>query len=732
MNSTSHPVPNLLPRVAPASRPGDQTQRAAHRLGLLAVTVALLAISPQVKAQTTFVGEWKVWHQDPIREYREETTTPPDANDSSIYTEKQQRWIVRLGQSEPILEDYWHVWDVIYPGVVSGTFNDDHWSTALAWSAGLPDINTEARIGTSLVLQLPTTSQGAATAKSLTIFDANNSDNQLTSLAGGTLNLTPLVFNDALRVGVASAGYDPRQSTLTLDGATLTSTGFAKIGVGLPPDAGGELVGTLNLTNNSQWLHPAGLIEIGGGDGRGQLSVDASSLLAGSLLPGAATDPRLVIRPGSYLSAGFASTVRLSELIVDSGHWEAGLLPTGWGAIVNGDLDAGLIHLGESAQGTALLHTNSDARIGQIVIENSSWLELRASASAAAIDIHNGVLYAVTGDLTVGTAGDSGTTTIMTLGRDSGSSGLLGLTGNLPKATVTVHGAVELGRDGHGSMIAHDGTSVTINGDLAIAAYGTGDGELTVSGTVSAQNIQAGTNASDMDYGGSPYSPFPAGMATIRMKGGTLNVTGTSEEVVWPFPNTIHNAGSLKLGSNDLLEGTGTIDFTNPNGGMLLAVGTVAPGLDQTYLDHTGALLIQGDLQLANAQFALTRAFGTLKIDLGGNAAGQFDVLHVTGNADIDGATLEIALVDDYTPPTGATFHFLPVDGLLSGMFASLTDHTGLGLTLADLSLAEGGGLMLTIPVSAIPEVGTILPALGAALAAGWRLRRKWRARQAC
>ena len=69
---------------------------------------------------------------------------------------------------------------------------------------------------------------------------------------------------------------------------------------------------------------------------------------------------------------------------------------------------------------------------------------------------------------------------------------------------------------------------------------------------------------------------------------------------------------------------------------------------------------------------------------------------------------------------------------VLTGMFASLTDHTGLGLTLADLSLAEGGGLMLTIPVSAIPEVGTILPALGAALAAGWRLRRKWRARQAC
>jgi hypothetical protein len=54
-------------------------------------------------------------------------------------------------------------------------------------------------------------------------------------------------------------------------------------------------------------------------------------------------------------------------------------------------------------------------------------------------------------------------------------------------------------------------------------------------------------------------------------------------------------------------------------------------------------------------------------------------------------------------------------------------DHTGLGLTLDDLSIAPGGGLQLIMPVSAIPEAGTIMPALAAALVAVWRLRRKWR-----
>ena len=725
MNSTSRPVPDLFPRVALASRSGDQTRRLFGRSKLFAAAVALLTISPLVQAQTTFVGSWIQYILGIYGEIEE----------YGSYTWDGEPWESQTWSFVGMNDNNNYLFRKIIQPPLLIAQTDNHWNNRNVWTDGVPDGTTDARITKAGSLILPTINETAAVARSLTIFDAGNTNSVIQfELQNGALSLTPTsAFDTALRVGVANANGEHRYNELVLNNSSLTSSGFAEIGKGSGQAGSGELYAKMNIGNGSGWFHPAGLIELGGDGGKGNLWIEDGGLLAGSLLPGAAIDPRLVIRPESFLDVSSTGTVRLSELIVNSGYWEVDIWPASYGVWIAGHLDAGLLHLGESAQGTALLNPYSDARIGQIIIENSSLLRLSvASVSAASIDINDGVLSEEGGNLTVGTAGDPGTTTIMTLGRDSGSSGLLVLTGNLPKATVTVHGAVELGRNGHGSMIAHDGTSVTINGDLAIAAYGTGDGELTVSGTVSAQNIQAGTNGSDMDYGGSPYSPFPAGMATIRMEGGTLNVTGTSEEVAWPFPNTIHNAGSLKLGSNDLLEGTGTIAFTNPNGGMLLAVGTVAPGLDQTYLDHTGALLIQGDLQLANAQSALARAFGTLKIEIGGDTAGLFDVLHVTGNADIDGATLEIALVDDYTPPTGATFHFLPVDGLLSGMFASLTDHTGLGLTLADLSLAEGGGLMLTIPVSAIPEVGTILPALGAALAAGWRLRRKWRARQAC
>ncbi len=733
MNFPACSVRDIFLRVAPASQPGIQTHCLTRRLGFFVAAVALLAISPLAKAQTTFVGSWIQYvpgiYEDSIDEINVQSWSgEPWLRPGYSYIGIRSYNVETIGGGERV--DIYQ-WRRVLQEPAQIPQTDNHWNNANVWTDGVPSGTTDARITKSGSLVLPTINETTAVARSLTVFDADNTNSVMRfELQNGALSLTPTsAFDTALRVGVANANGEHRYNELVLNNSSLTSSGFAEIGKGSGQAGSGELYAKMNIGNGSGWFHPAGLIELGGDGGKGNLWIEDGGLLAGSLLPGAAIDPRLVIRPESFLDVSSTGTVRLSELIVNSGYWEVDIWPASYGVWIAGHLDAGLLHLGESAQGTALLNPYSDARIGQIIIENSSLLRLSvASVSAASIDINDGVLSEEGGNLTVGTAGDPGTTTIMTLGRDSGSSGLLRITGNgLEGATVTVHGAVQLGRDGHASLKVDDGSSMTINGHLSIASNGAGDGELHILGTVSAQNISVGTNASDMDYGGIPDSPSPAGQATLRVEGGTLNVTGTSVEMEWPFPHTIHNAGSLNLGSNDLLEGFGTIAFTSPDGGRLQAIGTVAPGLAWSGYDHTGGLLIQGNLKLSNATFALGRAFGTLKIDLGGNAAGQFDVLHVTGNADIDGATLEISLLDGYAPQPGATFYFLPVDGLLTGMFGTVIDHTGLGLTLADLSLAPGGGVMLTMPVFAIPEVGTILPALGAALLAGWRLRRKWR-----
>jgi len=696
-----------------------------------------------MKAQTTFVGSWMQYVPGIYGDIEEEETPSestynnyenlPADRPGYIYAGKRREWYEASG----IIGDGWRYfiqWRPIIQEADHIPQSDNHWSNPNVWTDGVPDGTTDTRITKAGSLILPTINESAAVARSLTVFDADNTNSVMRfELQNGALSLTPTsVYDTALRVGVANANGEHRYNELVLNNSSLTSSGFAEIGKGSGQAGSGELHAKMNIGNGSGWFHPAGLIELGGDGGKGILWIEDGGLLAGSLLPGAATDPRLVIRPESFLGVNSTGTVRLSEFIVNSGYrnWEVDNWPTSYGVWIAGHLDAGLLHLGESAQGTALLNPYSDARIGQIIIENSSWLRLSvASVSAASIDINDGVLSEEGGNLTVGTAGDPGTTTIMTLGRDSGSSGLLRITGNgLEGATVTVHGAVELGRAGHAVLKVDDGSSMTINGHLSIASNGAGDGELHILGTVSAQNISVGTNTSDMDYGGIPDSPSPAGQATLRVEGGTLNVTGTSVEVEWPFPRTIHNPGSLDLGSNDLLEGFGTIAFTNPAGGRLQSIGTVAPGIAETTFDHTGELLIQGDLNLANAENALGRAFGTLKIEVGGAAAGQFDVLHVTGNADIDGATFDISLVDGYAPQLGDTFYFLPVDGLLTGMFGTVIDHTGLGITLADLSFAEGGGLMLTMPASAVPEPSTYAVFVGlGALGFAWAARRQRR-----
>lgn len=738
--------------------------------------VALLAILPLVKSQTAFVGQWRVWTQDPVYEYRGETTIPPDANNSNIYFEKHQRWNIRLGQSEPVLEDFWHVWDVIVPGVPGGTFTDDRWSTALAWSDGLPDSDTEARVGTSPVIQLPDSNQSAATAKSLTIFDADN-DGQSVGLAGGTLNLTPLVFNEALRVGVASASPgQSRSSTLTLDGATLTSVGFAKIGVGLPAGAGGALVGSMNLDNNSQWLHPAGLIEIGGGTGQGWLSVASGSLLAGSLLPGAATDPRIIIRPGSNFTAQATSVVRLSELLVNSGRWEAGYPPVSWGANIFGTFDAGLLHLGESTQGTAYAYSSSNAKFGQVLIERSSWLELWGAAAADTIGVRDGVLIAA--NLTVGNTGSElGGSRIFDLAPAAGNLAVLIVTG--ANNAVTVRGRAILGGYGAASVNITNGGVLDIRGSTTFGEGGSSPGEPFGSGTVwvsgagsvfRVQNLEAGYN-----YGDYRGAPSPLGLITVGW-GGRVEVTGYINGDGWSaLPDAEGNytqgptieAGRMTLGKNGTLDilaggqlaftdptnGTsvrqyGTQSFTNSGvikgggttaadleggshidfgvlGGELVNTGTIAPG------HSAGWLSIHGDLSFEDPM-SFSGGNGRLLIELGGTTAGSgYDVLEILGDVDLSGGTVEFSFINGFAPVAGTTFYFMPVSGSLTGMFDSLVDHTGLGLTLADLSIATGGGLQLIMPVSAIPEVGTILPSLAAALVAGWRLRRKWRRRQA-
>jgi len=753
MNSTSRPVPDLLPCVASAARLGIQTRRPTRRLGLLAAAVALLAISPLAKAQTTFVGSW-IQYVPPIygdiEELNHESYSgDPLARPGYIYVGERREYVDLWG----FIDDgwvYYHRWRPIIQEPQFNPQTDNHWNNANVWTDGVPTSTSDARITKAGSLILPTINETAAVARTLTVFDADNTASSF-ELRNGVVSLTPAsVFDTALKVGVANANGGERFTELWLVNSTLSSSGFAEIGKG---QAGsGILTAWMIVDSSSRWLHPAGSIEIGGTDGSGFLKIESNGLLAGSLLAGAATDPRVVVHPGGYFQADPSSTVRLSEFVVNAGNWTPGHEPTRWGARISGVFDTGLFHLGASAQGTAYTGAFSNTKLGQVILERASWLDLLGTATADSIEVRDGMLKAAS--LTVGTAGGDRTTTIMTLGRDSGSSALLQVPATPSGGSanvVTVHGAAQLGRYGTANVQVLSGSTLDIRGKATFGQSESYEGGAAGSGTVIVDD--GVLRAQEFEIGYSYFAQYGMPAPTGRLNvGGRVEVTGWTQPFIPPL--SFHYGGYMLVGTGGTLDFTaagGKVLFLDPSdggtldsplaltnhglitggdstgstpllgghidfgdrGGTFSNRGTIAPG------HSAGWLAINGNLTLESSS--------TLLMEIGGTARGSgYDVLSISGDFSA-GGTLAISFLNGFVPTSGTTFDLFDF-GSLNNTFLTINVPEGSTWNLDSL-YATGEVTLLT--AAAIPEVGTILPALAAALVAGWRLRRQWRGRQA-
>ena len=234
-------------------------------------------------------------------------------------------------------------------------------------------------------------------------------------------------------------------------------------------------------------------------------------------------------------------------------------------------------------------------------------------------------------------------------------------------------------------------------------------------GLLQAQNIYVGADYFELNYG--DHNPYGSGRGTLTVRdGGVVRATGYSFTAGYEGAPTYHDPGYVYVGRNDTLNGNGTLEFTNPAGGGVVDLGTVAPG------NSPGVLTIAGDFTFTNPN-GFGASGGRLLIELGGTIAGtEYDVLHVLGDMDLAGGVLELVAIDGFTPGAGDIFAFLRVDGRITGSFASLVDHTGLGLTLDDLQFGPGG--LIGLNVAAVPE-----PAEQALLLVGlgviaWSVRR--------
>ncbi len=152
---------------------------------------------------------------------------------------------------------------------------------------------------------------------------------------------------------------------------------------------------------------------------------------------------------------------------------------------------------------------------------------------------------------------------------------------------------------------------------------------------------------------------------------------------------TVGPGGSLRGGSGGIIRGKVVV---LPRGANQFG-GQVFPGTSP------GTLTIDGDYEQTG---------GLLGIEIGGTAAGEFDVLAVTGDATIGGELL-LEFIDGFAPRQGDMFKFLDVDGALGGAFDEIEVRNLMSGFQFDLR-SDGDGLTMVALNDGvfIPEPATL------------------------
>ncbi len=279
--------------------------------------------------------------------------------------------------------------------------------------------------------------------------------------------------------------------------------------------------------------------------------------------------------------------------------------------------------------------------------------------------------------------------------------------------TVDVQqGTLQLNR----SLVQHSGSTLT--GGTWIVRNGA---SLREDNTTNYTSNQANVTL----HGSGDYTP----LNSISTNAGTLRLL---DGKVWSTAATFTNSGTLVIGAGssfsttstfansgvlDLsgafssagLTNTGTILGSGTFTGSLINAATLSPGHSPGLLTVTGDLTLQGT--------------STLLMELGGLVEGvTYDNIDVGGTL-IFGGTLNVSLVNAFTPVSGATFNLFEA-GTFSGTFSNvmLPVLTG-GLSWDTAGLYSTGRLGVT--GTAVPEPSTYaafagFAALGIAL---WRRR---------
>ena len=165
---------------------------------------------------------------------------------------------------------------------------------------------------------------------------------------------------------------------------------------------------------------------------------------------------------------------------------------------------------------------------------------------------------------------------------------------------------------------------------------------------------------------------------SIWRGGSSVNLTQSADYLELLGDTTIHGGATF----------SGRGELRNAAGATLLLRDGANVGVE---LLNEGTLAIGGPAGVANVSEYRQAAGGTLGIDLGGTAAGEFDSLHIASSTQLAG-NLDVDLLTDFTLAPAQQFKILEIDGNATGQFAGLAEGAMVGTPGEELFISYVGG----------------------------------------
>jgi autotransporter-associated beta strand protein len=525
-----------------------------------------------------------------------------------------------------------------------------------------------------------------------------------------------LVLTDDLTLDVSAAnGGAVNYNTIAWAGNTLTvNTGSATFAFNSALDGTGTLVktgsGTLVLSQNAATANI--LTKITGGEVSigmaaslpyAGLELDGGTLSSGSSM---LVDSGILVTQGVTLDSGGgtfqidgSAVVEFSVAVDGSG----GLAKTGGGTLkLSGS---------NSYAGATTISGGTLAIAGGQAIADGSAVTV---ASGATLNVTNA------GSETIGSLAGAGHVTLgskLVAGGDNSSttfSGIASGTSNglqkMGTGTLTLSGANSYTGSttvSAGTLQLAGGAALADSSAVTVASGATLDlansetiASLAGAGhvTLNAQTLTAGASNTSTTFSGDI-----AGTGGLTKAGsGVLTLSGTStydgatavNAGTLAVTGAITGAGAVGVASGATLGGSGALA-----GDVTLASGAVIGGANASSAGH---LTLNGGLSLASGS--------TLSAQLGGATAGTgYDQLSVHGAIALNGATLDLSLINSYVP--GASSYKL-IDntgsGAVGGTFIGLAEGAAMTLGGIAYTISYAGGDGNDVVLSAPPAPTTV------------------------